>query len=134
MRRRCGCTATTRRRTTMPMTVNPQTGLPQYETDEEPSDSPDREAFAEKTIVMRNVGPDIEAQRARLEEMKATIAAAEYDPGPKNLDPGFDPQAYLRQQALQMAIGREGNLTEEKPDEVIARATAYLAFLKGPAT
>ena len=118
----------------MPMTVNPQTGLPQYETDEEPSDSDDRTQFAEKTIVMKNVAPDIEAQRARLEEMKATIAAAEYDPGLKNLDPGFDPQAYLRQQALQMAIGREGNLTEEKPDEVIARATAYLAFLKGPAT
>ena len=85
----------------MPAYTDPDSGLPGYRL-EEASDSEDRTEFAEKAAYLTNPGI-----------------------------PAPDPDFYLRQSALQLAVGRH---RDETPEATVARAAAYLAFLKGPAT
>jgi hypothetical protein len=101
----------------MPMTVNADTGLPQYEPDE--------------TIVMRNVAPDRVEEASDSDDRKAfaanTLGGPAIDAAEWERRTQEQTEKQLRMEALKLAIAHGGTAHAE----VMSRAAAYLAFLKG---
>lgn len=118
----------------MPFIKDAKTGLPGYtmpdivEEQEEPqinlADAPQPSIYGEPGVTAAEVAEKMEAQ-AKYEEI---VKAQDQSPDPRMYAtlPRTDPAIFQREISLRMAHEARGTA-----DDVIKRAEAYLAFLKG---